>query len=112
MYTLERTISASMCVFNMSSLTCEVMDIAAIVVDKRHSSTTTSLRLLIGFKHSIPVTPDSYTFMLPKLPKQKIGVKATSPPRNVEDSDELSAGCIDATKSWIENNLVAKIFQV
>ena len=70
----------------------------------------TSLRLLLGFKHSIPVTPDSYEFMS-KLPKQKIGVKASSPPRNVEDSDELSAACIGSTKTWIENKTKGEVLR-
>ena len=70
----------------------------------------TSLRLLVGFKHSIPVTPDSYEFMS-KLPKQKIGVKASSPPRNVEDSDELSAACIGSTKTWIENKTKGEVLR-
>ncbi len=70
----------------------------------------TSLRLLLGFKHSIPVTPDSYAFMS-KLPKQKIGVKASSPPRNVEDSDELSAACMGSTKTWIENKTKGEVLR-
>ena len=70
----------------------------------------TSLRLLVGFKHSIPVTPDSYEFMS-KLPKQKIGVKASSPPRNVEDSDELSAACMGSTKTWIENKTKGEVLR-
>ena len=70
----------------------------------------TSLRLLVGFKHSIPVTPDSYAFMS-KLPKQKIAVKASSPPRNVKDSDELSAACIGATKTWIENKTKEEVLR-
>ena len=63
----------------------------------------TSLRLFLGFKDSLPVTPGSYEF-ISKLLKQKIRVQASLPTRHVEESDELSAACTGATKTWIENH--------
>ena len=87
----------------------------------------TSLRLLLGFKYSntkkkFLITTDYYvkekctkrcpnlvvdtedeSMAMSKLLKQKIGVQASSPPRNEEDKDELSAASTGATKTWIDN---------